>query len=145
MNKTELSAKARDAEFVHVCLAHARRSRASGENTTLFHIIDRALHTQPRCHYVNYEYASKVLHGMENCGAEAACSNRLHHLKWTELHGQVREAMDGPRKLTFCKALTFVLAFRRPSRFYISHRHAMRLISPYLFTRSTVQLRNPSC
>lgn len=44
MNKTELSAKARDAEFVQVCLAHARRSRASGENATLLQIVERAMH-----------------------------------------------------------------------------------------------------
>ena len=53
-------------------------------------------------------------------------------MKWIEIHNQVREAMHGPQALPFDKALSYVLCFRRPTRFYIDHERAVRLLRPHI-------------
>lgn len=119
--------KARDAEFIAICLDIMRRNARSGRECPLGEVIDEALHRCPRCHYVSYDHASRTLHALERHGAPP-CDSTLQRLKWLELYNQVKECMEGPRALPFGKALSFVLGFMRPSRFYIDPSRAMRLL-----------------
>jgi len=68
---------------------------------------------------------------MERFGV-GAMPRRLSVLKWLELYNQVKDVMQGPRHLSFDEALTFVLGFMRPSRFYIDRGRALRILTCYL-------------
>lgn len=126
--------QARDAEFISVCRQIIERYNRSGHRCSLSLVLDEALAHAPRCHYVSYDYASRVLHQMEMAGGVPA-GTTLRRLRWAELYNQVKETMEGPRRLTFDKALSFVLAFRRPSRFYIDRARATRLLRPHVIFR----------
>ena len=123
--------KARDAEFIAKCKDLMRRRTQAGQRPNLYDIITEAINSSPRCHYVNYDNASRILHAIERHGAGSA-GKGLQRLKWTELYNQVRETMEGPRHLSFDRALSFVLGFRRPSRFYIDPLRAMRILRPHV-------------
>lgn len=129
MNNT--ATKARDAEFIAICLDIIRQHNRSGRDCRLAEVIDLALARRPRCHYVSYDHASRILHVIHRAGLTAG-ENRLQRLKWLELYNQVKAAMEGPRRLSFDKALTFVLGFMRPSRFYIERERALRLLRPHI-------------
>lgn len=123
--------KARDAEFIAKCKQLIRRRNLAGEKVNLYDVINEVVNSRPRCHYANYDTASRILHAIERGGAD--CAGRgLQRLKWIELYNQVRETIDGPRRLTFDKALSFVLSFRRPSRFYIDPIRAARILRPHI-------------
>ena len=125
--------QARDDEFIAICKEIISRNIASGRHSSLAIVIDEAIHRRPRCHYVSYERASRILHYIDTCGSTALRS-RLAALKWIELYNQVKASMEGPRRLTFDQALTFVLSFQRPSRFYITLSRALRLLRPHIST-----------
>ena len=130
--------QARDNEFIAICKEIISRNIASGRRSSLVLVIDEAIHRRPRCHYVSYERASRILHYIDACGSTAIRS-RLSALKWLELYNQVKETMNGPRGLSFDKALSFVLSFKRPSRFYITHARALRLLRPHITTTISYQ------
>lgn len=129
MNTT--ATKARDAEFIAICLDIIRQHNRSGHPCRLTDVIEQALSRRPRCHYVSYDHASRILHVIHR-GGLATGRNRVQRLKWLELYNQVKETMEGPRRLSFDKALTFVLGFMRPSRFYIERERAIRLLRPHI-------------
>lgn len=125
---------ARNSEFISICLEIIRRDTASGIRPSITAVLTEAIHRQPHCHYASYEHTSRMLHLIERKGIDSI-PRKLQRLKWQEISNQVKEAMDGPRKLPFDKALTFVLGFRRPSRFYFDTAHALRIIRPHIHFR----------
>ncbi|GFI14597.1 hypothetical protein IMSAGC008_02157 [Muribaculaceae bacterium] len=130
--------KERNRDFIEVCLSIIRREQRSGKSPSLAAVVAEALSRSPRCHYVAYDRASEILHMLERSGSAGIATSNLQRVRWLELYSQVREAIDGPRKLSFDKALSFVLAFRRPSRFYIHPARAIRLLRPYIEYRIAI-------
>lgn len=128
----------RNRNFIELCLSIIRREQRAGKSPGLAAVVSEALAQPPRCHYVAYDRASEVLHRFERSGLDGIASDSLQRSRWLELYAQVRQAMDGPRKLSFDKALSFVLAFRRPSRFYIHPARAIRLLRPYIEYRIAI-------
>lgn len=131
--------QARDAEFIAICTEIIRRNNKSGRKSVIFNVIDEAIHRRPRCHYVSYDHASRILHIIDRKGIEGTATG-LRALKWLEIYNQVKESMEGPRHLSFDKALSFVLGFMRPSRFYIDHARAMKLLRPHISYRLCTKL-----
>ena len=122
----------RNDDFVRRCFAIYDKDLRSGERHTLESLIDRALASQPHSHYLSYDHASRRLHRIRRDGLANVYKEELAREMWGELNSQVNEVMALHPRKTFDKALTFVLNFMRPSRFYISRDTARRLISPYL-------------
>ena len=129
----------RNRDFIDNFLSIARRKKLCGEPTAVGAILAEALARPPRCHYVSYDRAAHILHRIDRFGIEAVVRPGPQRSRWLEIHAQVREAMDGPRRLRFDKALSFVLSFRRPSRFYLEPARAIRLVRPYITIRYEIR------
>lgn len=111
----------------------------NSERLSRAQLIERTLATRPPAYFVSYEYASRVLHRIE--GAEpGAVGTSLRTGMWLELADDVRTTMSA-RNLSFSKALTFVLAYRRPSRWYISAGHAATLLRGHIRESRAVSFR----
>ena len=80
-------------------------------------------------HYVDFDTASDKLHAIRRHGLDAIVNTAEGRAKWAELGQQVDEIMAARRRLTFAQALSFVLHFRRPSRFYITRNAAYKIIA----------------
>ncbi len=124
--------QARNSEFVRRCVEIFRRDCRSGAVRPLDTVIARALAMQPRAHYLAFDSASRRLHRIERRGLEAEVSEDIARAMWAELRSQVEETMARQRVKSFDKALSFVLNFCRPSRFYMSVDTARRILSPHL-------------
>lgn len=122
----------RNEEFVRRCVAIFRNDFAEGTVRPLDSIITRALAMQPRSWYISYDTASKRLHAIERHGMDSIVQCHLARCQWEELRKQVDEIIAANPRKTFDAALSFVLNFCRPSRFYISRDTARRLLTPHL-------------
>ncbi len=133
------STKMRNADLV----ANARRLLAfatrRGKTMNISQLLVAALSRQPKMHYVDFDTASRKLHAIERRGLEAVVRTTLARQQWSELRDQVAEAMSTRRHLSFVQALTFVLHFRRPSRFYIAPNSAFKILNRY-FRPSLVEV-----
>lgn len=122
----------RNEEFVRRCADIFKADLAAGAIRPLDTVIERALNSRPRCHYLDFDTASRRLHCIERHGLEAAVANPLARAMWAELASQVSQVRERRGCGSFCRALTFVLTFMRPSRFYISPDTARRLLTPHV-------------
>lgn len=132
MNNHRDLTQARNEEFLRRCRKMFRDDYEAGTMRPLQEIINTVMHQQPRGHYLNYETASRRLHLIERRGLEAVVTEELGRQMWTELRAQVDEVMARQKKKSFQQALTFVLTFCRPSRFYITYDTARRILTPYI-------------
>ncbi len=122
----------RNREFIRRCVDIFERDCREATMQTLESVIDRALAQQPCCHYLSYDHASRKLHRIARRGLENVVKEDLARAMWRELAAQVADVMaKNPRK-SFDAALSFVLNFCRPTRFYMSRDTARRLITPHL-------------
>ena len=113
---------------------------ARGEVLNVAQLMAATINRSPKMHYVDYDRASKVLHAIESRGIDAVVGNGMARMQWEELRRQVDETMARRSKLTFSQALTFVLHFRRPSRFYITANAAFRILNRH-FRTAVVEVR----
>lgn len=131
MDQTRMTEN-RNREFIRRCIDIFERDCREATVQSLESVLDRALARQPCCHYVGYDLASRKLHLIERRGLENVVKEELAREKWREIRRQVDDVLaQNPRK-TFDMALSFVLNFCRPSRFYMSRDTARRLITPHL-------------
>ncbi len=122
--------KARDDEFRRRCVEIFKSDYNSGAIRPLDSVLERAMACQPHCHYLSYDTASRRLHEIERYGLEAIVRERIARQMWTELAAQVADVMALHPRKSFNMALSFVLNFCRPSRFFISVDTARRIIAP---------------
>lgn len=99
-----------------------------GRIMNISELIKATLSRQPKMHYVDFDTASAKLHAIDRHGLEAVVHTAEGRAQWSELRDQVAAAMAARRRLTFAQALTFVLHFRRPSRFYIAPNTAYKIL-----------------
>lgn len=90
-------------------------------------VIDKALACGKPRYDVSYDYALRMAQQMVRDGKPCPLSNRLKKLMWEEICGHVREAMRS-RHYTLARALAFVLAEKRASRYFISRKQASKII-----------------
>ncbi|MDE5662297.1 MAG: hypothetical protein K2F91_02665 [Muribaculaceae bacterium] len=119
----------RNEDFRRRCLEIFEKDFRAGAIQPLESVIDRAIAMQPRSHYLNYDQASRRLHAIERHGLENEVKEELARQMWSELRQQIDRVMELNPKKPFDKALSFVLNFCRPSRFYISRDTARRIIA----------------
>lgn len=117
----------RNRDFIRVCRQVAATRRRLGRSMARRAIVSDALAVAPQCFYVNRDTASRALHTLHHGGFH----HRHAREQWAEFQTQVQETMER-RRCTVSQAIDFVLNFRRPTRFHITHRHANRLYGRYL-------------
>lgn len=121
----------RNEDFCRRCRRIFEADISKGAHPSLDELVKRSLAQAPMSHYINYDTASNRLTQIEKRGVEAVFKEEEARQMWRELHGQVKETM-ALRGCSREKALSFVLNFRHPSRFYISMDTARRLLAPYV-------------
>lgn len=99
-----------------------------GRIMNITELIAATLCRRPKMHYVDYDTASAKLHAIDKYGLEAVVHTTEGRAQWSELRQQVAETMAARQRLSFSQALTFVLHFRRPSRFYLSPNTAYKIL-----------------
>lgn len=124
--------ESRNAEFARRCIEIFERDYHNGCVRPLDEVLLAALAMQPHSHYLSYDTASRMLHAIERHGIDSVVSTDITKALYVELGEQVAKVMQTRRTLCFRRALSFVLNFSRPSRFYMSLDTARRIIAPYL-------------
>lgn len=137
----KLNTSARNRDFIRRCFEIYESHLREGVGLTAEELVRLALQAQPRAHYLSFDTASKKLHLIERCGI-GIVKEAAARAMWTELRSQVDEVMRVRRNLTFSAALSAVLNFGRPTRFYMSVERARKIIRPY-FTRSFSLFKQP--
>lgn len=130
----------RDRDF----LAHAMRllalCRRQGRRLTKGELAEEVLSQHPDHYYVNFSHAYEVLRIFHR-SKQPSPSSRPVQAMWNDLYAKVSARMEAFPKSTLSAALSFVLNFQRPERFYMSRRHAMALLGNCVKTISyAVQL-----
>lgn len=135
----KLNTTARNRDFVRRCFEIYEAHLREGVSLTPDELVVIALQSRPRAHYLSFETASKKLHLIERSGI-GIVKEAAARAMWTELRSQVDEVMRVRGNLTFSAALSAVLNFGRPTRFYMSEGRARNIIRPY-YTRSFILFR----
>lgn len=99
-----------------------------GRIMNISELIEATLRRRPKMHYVDFDTASAKLHAIDRYGLEAVVHTAEGRAQWSELRQQVAEAMAARRRLSFAQALSFVLHFRRPSRFFLARNTAYKIL-----------------
>ena len=128
---------ARNEEFRRRCVEIFKSDLQNGVIQPLDSVLERAIACRPLCHYMSYDTASRRLHAISRHGLKVVVKEPLAAQMWTELAAQITEIMTLSPNKSFDRALSFVLNFGRPSRFYISIDTARRIIAPNI----TYQIR----
>lgn len=123
----------RNADFARRCIRLYEQYYKAGISLDFNEIIDRVLVQQPHSFYVEYSTASAKLHALEHGDPEKVVKEPLAREMWMEMLVQVLQHMARHPRKTFAQALTFVIAYGRPSRFFISRDTARRILAPYRF------------
>lgn len=104
------------------------RFQLFGRNISRDQLRDLALNSSPESFFVTYDTAANVIAPLLlHCDPPEARTPRRK--MWLEMARMVRQQMSPPKCLSFSDALSFVLNFRAPSRYYISNRTANTLIA----------------
>lgn len=122
------STKMRNADLVATARRLLAFATGRGKTMNVSQLLAATLSCQPKMHYIDFDTASRKLHAIERRGLESVVRTPIARQQWAELRGQVAEAMSTRRHLSFVQALTFVLHFRRPSRFYIAPNSAFKIL-----------------
>lgn len=138
MKNTDNTNRRRNECFLNTCLGIIKAGQQRGETLTARQVVDMALSRRPPCHFASYDHARKVLSHLFVSDTGTLRDNApMRQHEWLELAMQVKDEIES-RHLPFDKALSFVLNFRRPSRFYISPERAMRILRPHVCRNITL-------
>ncbi len=100
----------------------------AGSKASKAELVEAVMSAQPWVHYVDFDYASRMMHRLWQKGPEALGCSGLALRKWLDLAEQVKDVMTSKKLTNVNAALTYVLNFRRPPCFYISPRTLNQLI-----------------
>lgn len=115
----------------------AYKARMEGRSLTLDALAEATRASQPLHFYQNYDRASQVLHRIERCGINAIVASAENRAMWLDLYMKVEKVLATRPRLNFSQALTHVLVFGRPDRFYLQKDTVRRLISPHFMATIT--------
>lgn len=125
---------ARNRDFIRRCFEIYEANLREGRRLSPGELVRVALHTRPKAHYLAFDSASKTLHRIERQGL-GVFKEPVAQARCAELRSQVDEVRRVRKKLTFAAALSAVINFGRPSRFFMSEERALRILRPY-YTRT---------
>lgn len=124
--------KQRNADFVRRCLEIYEHEKSLGKNPELDEVLFRAMASSPKVYYVNFDTASRQLHRIRRHGISVIKGSPGVKKMWSELNTYIEEVLEKEPRKKFDSALSYVLNFRRPSRFYINLDTARKIIRPYI-------------
>ena len=133
MNSTSLRNKDIIARARHI----ANKARMEGRSLTLEALAEETRASQPLHFYQNYDRASQMLHRIERLGIGAIVASAENKAMWLDLYMKVEKVLATRPRLNFSQALTHVLVFGRPDRFYLQTDTVRRIISPYFIATIT--------
>lgn len=126
---------ARDKDLLVHARQVVREMAELGQSINLNELSERVKMCQPFHFYHNYGRASQILHLIDRVGIEAVSASCETREGWLDLYSQVCHLREVRRRLTFDQAITQVLAFGRPKRFYLNATTIRRILSPYFRAR----------
>ncbi len=122
----------RDADFRNHCIKIAKRY--PGLNISA--IVTLALEEKPERYHISFDTASRVVHKMLRNHPSNPYTNTVCRALAEELTADVRRTM-ADFNCTLRTALTYVLNNKRPSRFHISYRQALRIARRWFCNTAT--------
>ena len=129
----------RNREFTRRCIELYKRDISQGAVPTIDNLIDRVTLMQPHAYYIAYDTAAGRIYEIKKYGMEKVVSSAVARKMWQEMIDAVEQTMATRGCMSFDKALSFVLNFRRTSRFYISRDTARRILTKHFIP--TIALR----
>ena len=127
----------RDTDFINNACAILNAARSNGEHLTMDELIRRALRARPSGYYADFDNAySKILKCAKDKGD--VCSKPLMRDYWNDMYGKVDNYRKQCPGTAIYSALSYVLNFQRPERFYITRRKAAQLLNGCIKTISYV-------
>lgn len=130
MNENTRLTIQRDADFTSKLEEIASSLRRRGIRPTPDEVIDAALMSRPRQYYLSFGYIVRRLNALRNCGffvsphkAPAGSPRAM----WYEIDSKVRAYRQRHRRSTTEEAVSHLLNFCSPDRFYISRATARRI------------------
>lgn len=94
--------------------------------------------TRPPGHYVEYDRASRMLRAIST--GHYVLLSATSRAQYDEIAAQVAEVRRDNSRLSFSRALSFVLQFKRPSRFYIEPDTLRRILRPHFEMRLVARM-----
>lgn len=115
----------RDQDFADCLRRVVADSRNSGATSS--RLIDLALACRPRRYYLNYATVSQTLVRLRREGLPTGPVDDHVLGRWIDINNAVNRYIALHRHATLQDAITHVITFERPSRFYIPPRRAVRI------------------
>ena len=129
MNSKTLT-QLRDDDFANSLRSVARSYGNTSDRVTPETIIAEALASRPQRYYLTFRTISVTLPRLRNSGAlkTNGRSQRSATIEqWRDINDAVSRYMALHRRATLADAITHVINFSRPSRFFISEKKAQEL------------------
>lgn len=140
MKKQTTLTDLRDADFVRCCGALINKMKRQGKSFTPREIVRLALAERPDGFYVSYE--SALHHVRRGCGpASTDSSQHVRRGLWHDLCTCVERRMNARPGRCISEAVSHVLGYQRPGRFYMSERLAMAIFARNFKVVSVVRPR----
>ncbi len=120
----------RDADFISKLEEISSNLRRNGLKPTRDDIIDAALMSKPRQYYLSFSYILRRLNSLQREGYFEHCSGLTPgspRAVWREIDAKVRDYRRRHRRATTEDAVSHLVNFCSPDRFYISRATARRL------------------
>jgi hypothetical protein len=140
MNKNTLI-QLRDEDFTDCLRTTLRRLRDERRYLSAEHIIAEALASRPRRYYLSYATIASRLPKLRKSGqlnvAEGKRVNRAVG-QWADINSAVDRYLSRHKRAKVAEAITYVVNFERPSRFFIPDKRARELL--YSLVRPTYSL-----
>ena len=140
MNKNTLI-QLRDEDFTDCLRTTLRRLRDERRYLSAEHIIAEALASRPRRYYLSYATIASRLPKLRKSGqlnvAEGKRVNRAVG-QWADINSAVDRYLSRHKRAKVTEAITYVVNFERPSRFFIPDKRARELL--YSLVRPTYSL-----
>ncbi len=117
----------RDADFAECLRAVARRYEKERRRVTPETIIAEALASKPQRYYLSFSTIMTNLSRIRNSGffsRSAECDKSHTRRQWHEINRAVNHYIAFHKGATLTDAITHVICFSRPERFYISDKKA---------------------
>ena len=120
----------RDEDFTECLRSTILRHQRERRDTAAAAIISEALASRPRRYYLAYSTVSTQLSRLRGKGHLKTAANRkstLARSQWADISSAVDRYLCRNKRATIGEAITHVVNFERPKRFYISDKRAREL------------------
>lgn len=132
------SLRIRNRQLVNIARRLLAQEQARGNNLSFSELVDMVLATRPSGHFVEYDRASRMMRALAT--GRNVLLTPTSRAQYAEIADQVAEARRQNSRMNYSRALSFVLQFKRPSRFYIEPDTLKRILRPYFEMRLVARM-----